>query len=194
MKQIKIIILPILSLFLNSCVSTQYLENYEPINIFLETQKIDKNIKHILQRDKERNTQALRIFNGGMGYKHIIDTTEPDYTGGLFVEKHWKKMYKTYANDTIKKYWKKEDFPSLTIILENEKGLLSEDFYNRYLNSRTNEILIISEPMYYMKKKYIMFYFEKTSFAGSRSSYVVVMKKENNKWVVVKIIGDYIFS
>lgn len=183
-----------LSLIINSCVSTQYLENYEAINVFLQTQNLDKNKTYIVQRDKEKNTQALRIFNGGMGKEHIINKNEPDYTGGLFVEKQWKKLYKTYASDTLKKYWKKEDFTNLNIILENEKGLLKEDFYNRYLNTQVNEIIIISEPMYYMNKKYIMFYYEKTYFDSSRSSQVVIMKKENNRWIVVKTIGDYIFS
>ena len=103
-------------------------------------------------------------------------------------------MYKIYANDTIKKYWKKEDFPNFSIILENEKGLLNEDFYNRYINTRINEIIVISEPMYYMNKKYIMFYYERTNFDSSRSSQVVIMKKEKDKWIIVKTIGDYIFS
>lgn len=39
-----------------------------------------------------------------------------------------------------------------------------------------------------------MFYYEKTYFDSSRSSQVVIMKKEKDKWIIVKTIGDYTFS
>lgn len=86
--------------------------------------------------------------------EHIIDPNDPsDYMGGLFVEKHWKKMYKTYANDTIQKYWKKEDFPQYNFILEKGTGLIFKyDFLIKYLNTGIDEIIIISEPIYYMNK------------------------------------------
>lgn len=191
----KILILFLLSI-ISSCASKKYVEDYEPINVFLETQKIDKNKKYVLQSNKETNKQALRIFNGDEGLEHVIDPNASiDYTGGLFIEKHWKKMYKTYANDTIEKYWKKEDFPQYNFILEKGTGLVfKQDFLLRYMNTGINEILAISEPIYYMNKKYVLFYFGKTYFEGGGNSQVVIMKKENNKWIIVKIIGDYIFS
>ncbi len=75
--------------FILSCASPSlYLKDYEPINVFLETQKIDKNKKHILQVDKAPNKQALRIFISGEGTERILDPTNPiDYTDGLFIEK-----------------------------------------------------------------------------------------------------------
>jgi hypothetical protein len=195
MKYLKKIIV-IIPLFLYSCTSTQYLKNYEPINVFLETQKLDKNRKYILQSNKEENNQALRVFNGNDGLEHLIDSANPiDYTGGLFVEKHWKKMHKSYSNESIKKYWKKEDFPNFNFALEKGKGLaLSYSIAVKYMNSGIHEIIIISEPMFYMNKKYILFYFNKVSFEGSSSSKVVIMKKEKDSWVIVRVIGDYIFS
>jgi hypothetical protein len=193
MKQLKKIFVTI-PFFILSCASGQYIENYEPINVFLETQKIDKNKKHILQLDKAPNKQALRIFNGGSGVEHIIDQTDPvDYTNDLFVEKHWKKMYKQYAQDTIKKYWKKEDFPEYDFILEDEKGLFKYDFLVRYIGTGLHEAIIISEPMYYMNRKYIMFYYSKAYSTGGGKSWTVIMKKEKEKWNIVKVIGDYIF-
>ena len=194
MKQLKNIFLLIPFLFL-SCATAQYIENYEPVNIFLETQKINKNKKYILQADKEPNAIALRIFNGGEGGEHIINPTDTtDYTDGLFVEKHWKKMYKQYVNDTIKKYWKKENFPQYDFILEKGRGLLMKSaFLDKYVNNLNYEIIIISEPMYYMNQQYIMFYFNMLDFGHSQKPRTVIMKKENDKWVVVKVIGDYIY-
>ena len=116
MKYLKntVILIPF---FILSCASPSlYLKDYEPISMFLETQKIDKNKKHILQVDKAPNKRALRIFNGEEGAEHIVDPTDPiDYTDGLFVEKHWKKMYKQYAQDTIKNIGKKKIFLNMIL-------------------------------------------------------------------------------
>lgn len=186
-----------LTLFIFSCASNPYLENYEPINVFLETQKnIDKNRMYILQSDKEQNKQTLRIFNGGEGIVRELDPIDPiDYTDGLYVEKHWKKMYQKYAQDTIKKYWKKEDFPNYNFTLEKGPNLtLSYSIAIKYMNTGVHEVIIISEPIYYMNKKYIMFYFSKAFFEGSSSSKVVIMKKEKGKWIIVRVMGDYIYS
>ncbi len=177
-----------------SCSSTINVNTNEPINVFLETQKINKNKKIILQKDKISNSEALRIFNGGEGIEHVLDPIDKiDYTGGLFEKKHWEKMYKTYINDTIPKYWKKEDFPQYNFILENKKGLFNEAFYNRYLDSGINNIIQISEPMYYMNKKYIIFFYNLGYFDSSVQLQVVVMTKEKDNWVVVRIIGDYVY-
>ncbi|EJL59015.1 hypothetical protein [Flavobacterium sp. CF136] len=184
----------IISLFTLSCANAQYLESYEPINVFLETQKIDKSKKHILQANKASNKQALRIFNGDVGPDHIIDPKNPiDYTDGLFVEKHWKKMYEEYIHDTIKRYWKKEDFPEYKFILEDGNGLFKHDFLVRYIGTGLHEAIIISEPMYYMDKKYIIFYYAKVYSTGGGNYSTVIMKKENEKWIVVRVMGDYIF-
>ena len=194
MTQLKKIFI-IIPFFIFSCTSVKYIEDYEPINVFLETQKIDKNKKHILQVDKAPNKQALRIFISGEGTERILDPTNPiDYTDGLFIEKHWKKMYKQYAQDTIKKYWKKEDFPEYDFILEDGKGLFNYDFEMRHLGARFQEATIISEPMYYMNRKYIMLYYSKAYSTGGSRSYTVIMKKEKENWYIVRVIGDYIFN
>tara|TARA_R110002124_G_scaffold145233_1_gene310423 strand:+ start:2301 stop:2885 length:585 start_codon:yes stop_codon:yes gene_type:complete len=193
MKQLKKILI-IIPFFIVSCTSVKYIKDYEPINVFLETQKIDKNKKHILQIDKAPNKQTLRIFNRKEGAEHIADPTDTiDYTDGLFVEKHWKKMYKTYAKDTIKKYWAKEDFPAYDFILEDGKGLFKYDFEMRHLGARFQEATIISEPIYYMNREYIMFYYSKLYSIGGGKSSTVIMKREKEKWIVVRIIGDYVY-
>jgi len=195
MTQLKNIIIPFLLIIISSCASKKHIEDYEPINTFFETQKIDKNKKIILQSDKIKNIQTLRLFNGGEGIEHIVDPIDKiDYTGGLFKKSHWKKMYNFYINDTISKYWKKEDFPQYNFILEKGTGLVfKQDFLVRYMNSGIDEILTISEPIYYMNKKYVLFCFEKVFFEGGGKPQLVVMTKEKDKWIVVRIIGDYIY-
>ena len=194
MKQLNKLFL-IISFFTLSCVSAQDIENYEPINVFLETQKIDKSKKHMLQANKALNKRALRIFNGDEGPDHIVDEKNPiDYTDGLFVEKQQKKIYEEYAHDTIKRYWKKEDFPEYNFILENDAGAFKYDFMIKYMNTGLQyEAIVISEPMYYMDRKYIMFYYGEASAAGGGKYSTVVMEKQQEKWVVVRVIGDYAF-
>ena len=190
MKQLKKILV-IIPFFVISFVTAQYVKSAEPINVFLEFIKIDKNKKYILQADKEPNIMALRIFNGGVGPDPI---GEIDYRDDLFVEKHWRKMYDSYINDTIKKYWKKEDFPEYDFILEKDRDLIMKSaFVKKYINNLNYEILIISEPMYYMDNQYIMFYFSMLDFGNSQEPRTVIMKKEKGKWVVVKVIGDYVY-
>ena len=187
MKQLKKILV-IIPFFVISFATAQYEESTEPINVFLESIKIDKNKKYILQADKEPNIMALRIFNGDVGPDPI---SEIDYRDDLFVEKHWRKMYKEYANDTVKRYWKKEDFPGYDFILEDGNGIFKYDFMNRYIETGLQyEAIIISEPMYYMDKKYIMFYYAEVYSGGGGNYSTVIMEKEKEKWVVVRTIGD----
>lgn len=195
MKRIKKIVLLIPFIIL-SCNSSKYLASYEPINVFLETQKIDKSKVHILQSDKEENRQALRIFNGGEGAERYIDSTDPtDYTDGLYVKKHWKKLYKQYVNDTLKRQWKKEDFPNYNFILEKGTGLmLTRIVIDKYAGTGIREWFTISEPMYYFNRKYILFLFETKHSARSRSTNLVIMKKEKNQWQVVRVMRDYIYN
>jgi hypothetical protein len=194
MKHLKYTFIACITIMMLSCSKPLYVNSYEPLDVFLTAQNIHKKQKIILQRDKVSNAQALRLFNGGEGIEHIIDPIDKiDYTGGLFEKKLWKKMYKTYINDTIPKYWKKEDFPEHNFILENKKGLLAYDFLIRYMNSGIEDVILLSEPMLYMKKKYVVFYYNKLSFFGSTKPQVVIMTKEDGKWVVVRIIGDYIY-
>jgi hypothetical protein len=194
MKYLKKIII-VIPLFLYSCASSLYLKTYEPISVFLETQKLDKSRTYILQSNKEENKQALRIFNGGEGIVHELDPIDfIDYTNGIYIKKHWVKLYKKYSNDTIKKHWKKEDFPNFNFALEKGTSSVSSHILTKYMNTGIHEIIIISEPMYYMNKKYIMFYFNKVYFEGSSSSKVVIMKKVRGNWVIVRVMGDYIYS
>lgn len=191
MKRLKNRLLFILPFFVISYVSAQYVENSEPINVFLDTLKINKNKKYILQANKGPNIVALEIFNGGEGPDPLREQNVPlDYREGLFVEKYWREMYNSYVNDTIKKYWKKEDFPKYDFFIEEGTRLTFEEAISqKYINTRVEEVIIISEPMYYMDRKYIMFYFNRASFFGTSRPEVVIMEKEKGKWLVIKRIA-----
>ena len=63
----------------------------------------------------------------------------------------------------------------------------------RHLGARFQEATIISEPMYYMNKKYIMFYYSKAYSTGGGKSSTVIMKKEKENWVIVRVIRDNVY-
>jgi hypothetical protein len=171
-----------------SCVNAQYLKSYEPINAFLKSEKINNETKYIL-RIKESNLQTLRIFNRGEGVEHVIYRDEIDLTSSYFTEKHWKKFYSKYAKDTLKKYWKNEDFPDYKFVEGNRNILFQEKFLNE--NPTIQDVIILSEPLYY-RNKYVIFFFHVDNFMfSSKPQIIVIMKKEKNKWVVVEKVSDY---
>ena len=179
----------LISFFIYSCASSPYLDNYEPIKIFLNAQNISIKEKYIL-RTKESNRQTLRIFNRGKGKEHLVYPNETDYTSTLFKQKHWKKLFNSYSKDTIQKYWKEEDLPGYKFINENRVELFNYNFLIKY--PRLEEVIVISEPIYYQNKKYIMFLYSIDVIANSsKPQIVVVMKKEKGKWIIVEKIGDY---
>jgi hypothetical protein len=68
--------------------------------------------------DKKSNTEPTS-FNGSDSLAHYFKKLTHD----TFHSKHWKTMYKTYSNDTIIKYWRKEDFKEYNFTLESSKNI-----------------------------------------------------------------------
>ncbi|MEO8239451.1 MAG: hypothetical protein ABI793_01795 [Flavobacterium sp.] len=184
--------IPIVFLFFFLSCASQNLKSNEPINTFLKLENISSKKNYIL-RVKERNDQALRIFNRGEGAKHILYPNKIDYTSKLFSEKHWKKIYSKYSNDTIKKYWKNEDFPEYKFVEGNREELFTHVFSEKYPDLKNVEnVIVLSEPIYYHNKRFIMFFYHIDNYLySSKPQIVVVMKREGNKWVLVERIGDY---
>ncbi|MGL2988578.1 hypothetical protein ACSVH5_13430 [Flavobacterium sp. RSSA_27] len=192
MKNLNFILFVIPFLFY-SCSSKIYPEDYEPIRVFLKTQKdIDKNKMYILKY-KESNTQTLRIFNRGEGEKHIIFPNQIDFTSKIFNELHWKKLYAQYSNEKTEKYWREEDFRDFKI-LDRKRNQLFDEYHLFHLPKLEN-VIILSEPIWYYNKRYILFYFSiDNMYNSSKPSLVVIMKKVKKKWIVVQEIGDYACS
>ncbi|MEO8535588.1 MAG: hypothetical protein ABI441_17665 [Flavobacterium sp.] len=174
-----------------SCASP-YFKSYEPINVFLKLENISSEKNYIL-RIKESNLQTLRIFNRGEGAKHIVYPNKTDYTSKLFSEKHWGKLYSKYSNDTIQKYWKNEDFSDYKFVEGNRKELFTHIFSKKHPDFKSVEnVIILSEPIYYHNKRYIMFFYHIDNYLYSNNpQIVVVMRRDKNKWIVVDRIGDY---
>lgn len=194
MKLLKRVLYLICPFFFFSCASP-YLKSYEPVNTFLEMENISKEKNYIL-RTKERNWQTLRIFNRGEGAKHVVHPNETNYNSKFFNEKQWKKLYSTYSKDTVTEHWKNRDFPGYKFVEGERRQLFTHTFSKKYPDLKDVEyVIVLSEPIYYYNRKYIMFLFAIDNYLySSKPQIVVVMRKEGNKWVLVEKIGDYACS
>jgi len=191
MRKIKKL-MPVLFLFFFLSCASSHFESSEPANAFLKLEKFSSEKNYILKM-KESNSQVLRIFNRGEGAKHIIYPNKKDYTSKLFNEKDWRKLYSKYSNDTIKSYWKNEDFPEYKFVEGNRNELFTSVFSKKYPNLKDVEnVIVFSEPIYYHRKKFVMFFYHIDNYLySSNPQIVVVMKREGNKWILVEKIGDY---
>lgn len=178
-------------IIINSLISNGQttLKNYDCIDTYLKGRNIDRKKASIVIKEKDDNKGALRIFYGGDEVSHFSN----NYRSPLFDEKAWEEMYRTYSNDTITKYWKPIDFPNYNFTYQNRKGLWNFDFFDKYERNPIN-IYIISEPMFYNQKKYVIFEFSEgiTGTSGIQRNQIVIMKKNKGKWEVVETIFDYI--
>lgn len=182
MKQLNKIIV-IIPFFIFSCSSSPYLKNYEPINIFLNHGKIDISKTYYLQMEKIENKNVISDFkdykSSGPYFDSIFNAVQ------YHNEKEFKKMSHKYINDTIKKYWKKDDFVNFNFIIKKSEELTNDSLQNK------NKIYI-SEPLYFWKKKYLIFNFYILNYGGGMTK-LVFMKKENNLWKVDKVISSDVY-
>ncbi|WP_166924250.1 hypothetical protein [Flavobacterium poyangense] len=185
-------IIPIVVSFSFFSCSSSYLKNYDPINTFLELENVSRDKNYIL-RTKESNYQTLRIFNRGEGAKHIVNPNTIDYTSKLFDEKHWNKLYAKYSSDTITRYWSDKDFQGYKFVEGKREQLFTYTFSKKNPDLKdVKYVVVLSEPIYYWDKKYVMFFYRIDNYLYSADpQIVVVMKKEGKKWVLVERIGDY---
>ncbi|WP_316635080.1 hypothetical protein [uncultured Flavobacterium sp.] len=186
MKQLKNIII-LIPFFILSCASGQYLKSYEPINVFLETQKIDKNKKYILQAEKIDNKKVIADFNEFKSAGSYFDSNFQPIA--YHNEKEYKKMYNKYINDTLKRYWKKDDFLDFKFIIRKKQDITS-DSINNYLPDQY--WISISEPMYYWKQRYLIFSYNIYNHNGGTTN-LIFMKKEGGKWKIDKISSTDVF-
>lgn len=164
-------------------------DKYNSLNDYFETIVKDTSKTIIIRERKIQNNETIEMFK-------LNDIWSIDLTGmerldkKLYKEADWKTMKHKYKNflslkkeESIKReFWKKKDFKYKKITLEN---LISgkADFEKKYALCPVYDMYSFSEPIYY-KKTYLVFTVYKSDIIGGGSVYIVIMKKENDKWVV----------
>ncbi len=191
MKNVKKLI-QLLPFLLMSCTSA-YLKNYDPIIDFLKSQELDQNKSYILQKDKKSNIETLTIFDRNNDFNNRILKNK---VNEIYNEKHWKKAYGKYANDTILNDWTNKDFEPYEFILEKRKIIYNKTYYENYINNPQNakQIIKFSEPIYYRNKKYILFTYDVGYLYNGSNTKLIIMKKNKSKYHYFGYLNDYVHN
>jgi hypothetical protein len=192
----------IVTLLISSCSSIK--ENLSPINTYLKS-KIENNEVVIVIENKINNNYTIDLFKERAITPINLNTIENSIVLKplLYEEKYWSQMNKKYRNQNTDKIWLKNrlwsqnDFNDIKIKFVKEDVFPKPYVYNEYMTVKMDEAIVFSfsEPIFYKNKKYVLFAKAETTskkqFINPNS--IVVMKKENGKWIVIQEImnGEY---
>lgn len=181
-------------------------DQYDAINDFLETQIKDKTKEIIVLKEKSSTDETIKIFRGGLlefsDSTRLVRLEKPIRDGGvnfpLYNEKDWKKMKNKYGNkkgDSLEniEYWNEKDFRYKKIIFVTKEEYQKKFSLPKYFDSPDpeREVYRLSSPIPY-KRKYLTFdvYSTMTKLIPHSVDFIVVMKKENGKWVVIQKVSS----
>lgn len=181
-------------------------DQYDAINDFLETQIKDKTKEIIVLKEKSSTDETIKIFRGGVlefsDSARLVRLEKPIRDGGvnfpLYNEKDWKKMKNKYGNkkgDSLEniEYWTEKDFRYKKIIFVTKEEYQKKFSLPKYFDSPDpeREVYRLSSPIPY-KRKYLTFdvYSTMTKLIPHSDDFIVVMKKENGKWVVIQKVSS----
>lgn len=175
---------------ITSCSSIKISCN--PINDYI--QNIIKNKEPIIYvvNKKISNKKTLGIFKGDF----MLDTRTNTYVregvkSNLYNIEDWDKMSKEYTYDSVPEYWKKRDFKLSNVVIVDNESFINGELYKKTKN-KYYSVYAFSNPIYYKKKNFVIFTVinSSTTFGAEPSEFVIVMKKENNKWLVVEKVYE----
>lgn len=166
----------------------------DPLEQFIKT-KIAHNQEFIIIKDKVSTRTILRILYGNVNLAADYENSIPVDSGRskLISAADWKEIYSMHITDTIARTWDRKDFPTLKFKFENQFGLWNNKFLDRH-EGHTKSIVWLSEPLFYAKKNFLIFYYAigTTSVPGADERNVIIMTKKNGKWETAEIIADYV--
>ena len=190
--------------FIISSCSTKFDKN-SVINDYLSSSVKDTTKEIIIVTEKISPNQIIEIFRGTI-YENSENKLERD--GGvptsLYNDKDWKEMKNKYSSKSTvnnslwmtNESWNKNNFKLKKITFENYKEVLKK--LEKYSYSGDSEIKIFSfsDPIYYKKKKYLVVavFLATTKTAGFYSSFILIMKKINGRWVIINKTESNIIS
>lgn len=180
----------------------------QAINDYLDTVIKDKNQKLIIIKEKINSDKTIEIFRGTV---YLDPTTKKLVREGgvekpLYNDKDWEIMKNKYKNKlpigAISSLWLKnsfwcaDNFSRKNVIFEE-----LEEFYKRlekgesYSLENAIEIYSFSNPIFYKKNKYVVFTVEpsKTNSITFFHEFIIVMKKVNNKWIIINKTFSNVF-
>lgn len=180
----KTLILVVLITVLTSCSSARIINN--PIYYYLDNIVKERESLIIVIDKKISNRKTLAIFKGDFMYNSKTNTYEREgKPSSIYNKKDWDDISKKYSFDSIAEYWKKSDFELDKITIVKNELFVNGKLYKEYKNKEF-PVYAFSNPIYYHNRKFMIFTVinSNTSFGAELNEFVIVMKKENNKWVI----------
>ncbi|KIA97064.1 hypothetical protein OA93_15870 [Flavobacterium sp. KMS] len=188
-----IICIVAISIFVSGCSSAK--DKYNALNNYFDSTVKDSTKEVIVINRKYSPNITLEVLKGNkISYINVNGVTQADTT--FYKEKDWKAMKKKYGRIQLpeqgylleNEFWTKEDFRHKKIIFEHYKT--QNDLLIKYMNfdnSLNFEVYFFSDPIYYHKRKYLIFTAVQSRLEGGGNSHVVIMEKKHGKWVQTHI-------
>lgn len=186
-----------LLLLIYSCSSIN--KSIDPINAYLKNQT-KANDSIVIITNKINNNYILDLWKE----RAYIDLNPNNLESSLdenpriYEEKYWTEINEKYRNkDTDSLWlrnslWKQKEFKNFKVKWMSEKIFPKPYIYNEYMDKIPSKpTFSFSDPMIY-KKKYAVFAASETTTSRQFINiiYIVIMRKENGKWIFVKEITD----
>ena len=194
MKKIYVISL---LLIIYGCSSTN--KSIDAVNAYLK-ETVETNDTIVVITNKINNIYTLDLWKNRVSFKdsNIGVMENVDENPSIFEEKYWNEINEKYRNrDTDSLWlknslWNQKKFKNFKVKLMTKKEFPRPYSYNKYMDKIPEKLAFsFSEPMIY-KKAYAVFAISKTTtgrqFIYPRS--FIIMKKENEKWKIIKEITD----
>ena len=190
MKKLVFLLLLFISFFSNLSHAQ---DKKEAINDFLQTIIPDYSQKIFIIQEKTNTNHVIDIFKGKTSKDSLTNENKRDereeIKPPLYNEEDWAKMKKKYYHK-IENHnsWVANDFN-----YKNVEFFSSHLFIEFIINHFEKHLPItnvfsFSEPIYYSANKYLVFKVGEgttESINGLTDNYLIIMKKENGKWIVI---------
>ncbi|MEO7978802.1 hypothetical protein [Flavobacterium sp.] len=193
------VITVILSIY--SCTSVKGSLNLSPVNVYLNF-KLKNNDTIIVIENKLNNNYAIDFLKKSSSAAINNNTIESGVgiKPPLYKEEYWNIMNQKYRNKSTDdiwlkyKLWNQSDFKDVKIKFIKENVFPKPSVYNHYMTEKKRELSVFSfsEPIFYKNTEYVIFAKSETSTKKQfiEPNSIVIMKKENGKWILFKEIDD----
>lgn len=173
-----------------SCGSSKV--EFNPIDCYLDS-VINKGKINIIDK-KISNNRTILILNGFFLFDTKSNSNERlGSQSALYNSSDFKKLVNKYSNDTITLFWKRKDFRRNNTVLINSYKFFSNELYKDYVGNEELPVYAFSNPINYSNDSICLFTVIKsnTTFSPPISEFVIIMKKEKNKWKIIdKVWAD----
>ncbi len=189
-----------------SQINDTLIEKYAVVSDFLDTKIKDRSKKIMILSKKINTNTTLHILKLNDIYELDSITGKYKEDKTFYKEAEWEIARRKYSKNSVAEIenatdrdleccWVAENFNYKNVIFEEslpgsttfiEKYMSSKvtDIDANFFNTRNYDFYFFSEPIYYQNRECLIFTFSEGYIDGlSGSSYIIIYKKKNGKWV-----------